>query len=214
MAGSSYVHCEARQQENIFPATFINPPGKISAVWHNSEALKYNLLHLPMTRIALLSDTHGYLDPQLFTHLKSCHEVWHAGDFGNLQLARELEQESGLPLKGVYGNIDGTDIRAVYPEENCFTCEQVVVFMKHIAGYPGRYAPGVKARLKETKAGLFISGHSHILKVQFDPELNCLHMNPGAAGKQGWHQVRTMIRFEIHEKEMRNCEVIELGKRG
>jgi hypothetical protein len=167
-----------------------------------------------MTRIGLLSDTHGYLDPQVFQHLKSCQEIWHAGDFGNLELAEELQQQSGLPLRGVYGNIDGMDIRSVYPEETCFTCEDVVVFIKHIGGYPGRYAPGVKAAIQKTGARIFISGHSHILKVQFDPALQCLHMNPGAAGKQGWHKIRTLIRFVIDKGDIRDCEVIELGKRG
>lgn len=167
-----------------------------------------------MTRIGLLSDTHSYLDPQVFQHLQQCQEVWHAGDFGNLALAEELQQQSGLPLRGVYGNIDGTDIRSVYPEETCFTCEKVVVFMKHIGGYPGRYAPGVKASIQKAGARIFISGHSHILKVQFDPALQCLHINPGAAGKQGWHKIRTLIRFVIDKEDIRDCEVIELGKRG
>lgn len=167
-----------------------------------------------MTRIGLLSDTHGYLDPQIFNYLTECNEIWHAGDFGNRQLAEELQQQSGLPLRGVYGNIDGYDIRSVYPEENIFTCEKVVVYIKHIGGYPGRYAPGVKARIQQTRSQLFISGHSHILKVQFDPALQCLHMNPGAAGKQGWHKVRTLIRFTIDGDNIKDCEVIELGHRG
>jgi putative phosphoesterase len=167
-----------------------------------------------MTRIGLLSDTHGYLDPQIFNYLKECKEIWHAGDFGNRQLAEELEQQSGLPLRGVYGNIDGYDIRSVYPEENIFNCEDLRVYMKHIGGYPGRYAPGVKARIQQTGSRLFISGHSHILKIQYDPALQCLHMNPGAAGKQGWHKVRTLIRFTIDGDNIRDCEVIELGNRG
>lgn len=167
-----------------------------------------------MTRIGLLSDTHSYLDPQIFQHLKECREIWHAGDFGNKNLAEELEQKSGLPLRGVYGNIDGYDIRSVYPEENHFMCEKVGVLMKHIGGYPGRYAPGVKTRIQQTGSRLFIAGHSHILKVQFDPALQCLHMNPGAAGKQGWHAVRTLLRFSINEDSIQDCEVVELGKRG
>lgn len=167
-----------------------------------------------MTRIGLLSDTHGYLDPQIFNYLNECKEIWHAGDFGNRQLAEELEQQSGLPLRGVYGNIDGYDIRSVYPEENIFNCEDLRVYMKHIGGYPGRYAPGVKARIQQTGSRLFISGHSHILKIQYDPALQCLHMNPGAAGKQGWHKVRTLIRFTIDGDNIRDCEVIELGNRG
>ena len=111
----------------------------------------------------------------------------------------------------MYGNIDGADIRNIYPEKLFFTCEAVNVFIQHIGGYPGRYAPGVKDEIKKNKSGLFISGHSHILKVMYDDKLNCLHMNPGAAGKQGWHTVRTLIRFSIEGSEMKDCEVVELG---
>lgn len=166
-----------------------------------------------MTRIGLISDTHGFLDESVFQHFSQCQELWHAGDFGNISLAQELSQKTGLPVRGVYGNIDGYDVRSVYPEELVFSCEAVKVFMKHIGGYPGRYAPGVKQRILKEKAALFISGHSHILKVQFDADLQCLHMNPGAAGKQGWHKVRTIIRFVVDGKEMKDCEVVELGKR-
>lgn len=166
-----------------------------------------------MTRIGLISDTHGYLDESVFGHFSQCQEIWHAGDFGNISIAEELAAKTGLTVRGVFGNIDGYDVRSVYPEELAFTCEKVKVFMKHIGGYPGRYAPGVKQRIREEKAQLFISGHSHILKVQFDADLQCLHMNPGAAGKQGWHQVRTIIRFVIDGMEMKDCEVVELGRR-
>jgi predicted phosphodiesterase len=114
------------------------------------------------------------------------------------------------PLRGVYGNIDNNIIRSEYGEDLFFTCESVNVFMRHIGGYPGRYAPGVKDLIIKNNARLFISGHSHILKIMFDDKLNCLHMNPGAAGKQGWHKVRTLIRFVIDGKDMRDCEVIEL----
>ena len=164
-----------------------------------------------MTRIGLISDTHSFLDEAVFEHFSNCNEIWHAGDFGTLELAKNLEQKSGLPLRGVYGNIDGIDIRSIYPEDLFFTCEGVNVFMRHIGGYPGRYAPGVKELISKNKSQLFISGHSHILKVMYDDKLNCLHMNPGAAGKQGWHKVRTLIRFVIDGKEMKDCEVIELG---
>ncbi len=167
-----------------------------------------------MTKIGLISDTHGYLDEGVFRHFAGCSEIWHAGDFGSLSLAEELSQKSGLPVRGVYGNIDGGDIRSVYPEELSFTCEGVRVYMKHIGGYPGRYAPGVKQRLQQEKAGLFISGHSHILKVQYDAALACLHLNPGAAGRQGWHRVRTLLRFAIDGDTIKDCEVIELGSRG
>lgn len=166
-----------------------------------------------MTRIGLISDTHGFLDETVFRYFRDCHQIWHAGDFGNINIAEELGQKSGLQVRGVYGNIDGNDIRSVYSEELAFDCEDVRVFMKHIGGYPGRYAPGVKKRIIEEKAALFISGHSHILKVQYDEGLQCLHMNPGAAGKQGWHKVRTIIRFVIDGNQMKDCEVIELGGR-
>jgi putative phosphoesterase len=166
-----------------------------------------------MTRIGLIADTHGYLDAAVFRHFADCQEIWHAGDFGSISIAEELASGTRVPVKGVYGNIDGFDVRSVYGEELIFHCESVKVFMKHIGGYPGKYAPGVRKRLQEEKPQLFISGHSHILKVQYDNMLQCLHMNPGAAGNQGWHKVRTIIRFVIDGAEMKNCEVIELGSR-
>jgi len=163
-----------------------------------------------LTRIGLISDTHGFLDDNVFEHFKNCQEIWHAGDFGNIALADKLSTQSGLTVRGVYGNIDGNDIRAIYPEKLHFTVEGINVFMQHIGGYPNRYAPGVKNEIIEHKSKLFISGHSHILKIMYDEKLNCLHMNPGAAGKQGWHKVRTLIRFVIDGDDMRDCEVIEL----
>ena len=163
-----------------------------------------------MTRIGLISDTHGFLDETVFEHFKDCHEIWHGGDFGNIEIANGLAAQSGLTIRGVYGNIDGNDIRAIYPEKLHFTCEKVNVFIQHIGGYPNRYAPGVKNEIIDHQSKLFISGHSHILKIMYDEKLNCLHMNPGAAGKQGWHKVRTVIRFVIDESEMKDCEVIEL----
>jgi putative phosphoesterase len=164
-----------------------------------------------MTRIGLLSDTHGFLDEAVFNQFENCDEIWHAGDFGNYSIAEALQ--SFRPLKGVYGNIDGRDIRGHFPEKLIWTCEEVTVYMKHIGGYPHKYAPGVKKDLIDKKAQLFISGHSHILKVIHDDQINCLHMNPGAAGKQGWHQVRTLLRFDIDGLQIKNCEVVELGKR-
>lgn len=165
-----------------------------------------------MTRIGLLSDTHSFLDESIFEHFRHCDEVWHAGDFGNMDVINRLRDFK--PMRGVYGNIDDAHIRSLYPEDLFFTCEEVNIFMRHIGGYPGRYAPGIKERIKEHRSGLFISGHSHILKVMYDEKLKCLHMNPGAAGNHGWHQVRTIIRFDIDGREMKNCEVIELGSRG
>jgi putative phosphoesterase len=165
-----------------------------------------------MTKIGLISDTHNYLDDTVFKHFEHVDEIWHAGDFGTITIAEKLRDFK--PLKGVYGNIDGYDIRSEFPETLLFTCEEVKVFMKHIGGYPNRYAPGVKNVIIKEQPTLFISGHSHILKVMYDEKLHCLHMNAGAAGIQGWHKVRTLIRFVIDNNEMKNCEVIELGKKG
>ena len=178
-----------------------------------------------MTRIGLISDTHNFLDENVFEYFKLCDELWHAGDFGTIGLADKLitgvqslktamnngQQGEKIILRGVYGNIDGRDIRAVYPEKIHFTCEKVKVFMQHIGGYPNRYAPGVKKEILDNGTRLFISGHSHILKVMYDDKVQCLHMNPGAAGKQGWHKVRTIIRFVIDGSDIRDCEVIELN---
>jgi putative phosphoesterase len=167
-----------------------------------------------MTRIGLISDTHNYLDEKVFEHFRNCDEIWHAGDFGNVGLAEKLVIGTGLPLKGVYGNIDGYDIRSIYPQKLIWNCEGVTVYMTHIGGYPNRYAPGIKQELVASHARLFITGHSHILKIMFDDKINCLHINPGAAGNQGWHKIRTIVRFAIDGSDIKNCEVIELGKRG
>lgn len=164
----------------------------------------------PMTRIGLISDTHGYLDEAVFRHFANCDEVWHAGDFGPA-VAEQLQ--SFKPLKGVYGNIDDASIRHEFPEQLVFTCEGVKVMLRHIGGSPPKYNPETRKELSLYQPLLFISGHSHILKVIYDEKISCLHMNPGAAGKQGWHKVRTLIRFVIDGKEMRDCEVIELGGR-
>ena len=162
-----------------------------------------------MTKVGLLSDTHGFLDESIFRHFEHCDEIWHAGDFGDRTVANALT--AFKPLKAVYGNIDSNDIRSIYPEKLHFTTEQVHVFMQHIGGYPGRYAPGVKKEITDSHTALFISGHSHILKIIYDDQLNCLHINPGAAGRQGWHKVRTIVRLVIDGNTMKDCEVIELG---
>lgn len=164
-----------------------------------------------MTRIGLISDTHNYLDDAVFKHFEQCDEIWHAGDFGTAQIADALK--AFKPLKGVYGNIDGYDIRSEYPEKLRWKCEDVEVLMTHIGGYPGRYAPSIRPEIVAHPPQLFIAGHSHILKVIYDDKLKCLHMNPGAAGKSGWHKVRTLIRFVIDGRDMKQCEVIELGPR-
>lgn len=164
-----------------------------------------------MTRIGLLSDTHSFLDEQVFTHFANCDEIWHAGDFGNKELIEKLT--AFKPLKGVYGNIDDQSIRHSYPENLIFQCEDVKVVMTHIGGYPPKYNSRTKPLLKAMQPRLFISGHSHILKIMYDETMNCLHMNPGAAGKTGYHRIRTLIRFTIDGDIIANCEVIELGKR-
>ncbi len=166
-----------------------------------------------MTRIGLLSDTHHFLDKAVFKHFENCDEIWHAGDFGTVAIADDLK--AFRPLRGVYGNIDGNDIRSEYPGQLAFYCEQVKVFIKHIGGYPGRYAPGIKDQIKQAHAQLFISGHSHILKVMRDEKHNnMIAMNPGAAGVQGFHKVKTVLRFTLNNRKIENLEVVELGKRG
>jgi len=165
-----------------------------------------------MKKIGLISDTHSFLDEKVFEYFKDVDEIWHGGDFGNAAIADSLK--AFKPLRGVYGNIDGYDISGEFPEELIFMCEEVKVFIKHIGGYPGRYAPGVKNTIIAEKPKLFISGHSHILKVMYDDKLQCLHINPGAAGLQGWHKVKTLVRFVIDGNQIKNCEIIELGKRG
>lgn len=164
-----------------------------------------------MTTIGLISDTHSFLDENVFKHFEHCDEIWHGGDFGTLELAHRLA--AFKPLKGVYGNIDTPDISSIYPENLFFQCEEVKVFMTHIGGYPPKYNNRVKPLIQEYKPQLFISGHSHILKVMYDDKLQCLHMNPGAAGNQGWHKVRTIITFVIDGKNMKDCKVIEMGGR-
>ena len=162
-----------------------------------------------MTRIGLISDTHGFLDDAVFTHFAACDEIWHAGDFGELLIFEKLKNFK--PLKAVFGNIDGPDLRNLLPETLRWKTEEVNVLMTHIGGYPGRYAPAVKKELASAPTQLFICGHSHILKVIYDEKFHCLHMNPGAAGRQGWHKVRTLIRFVIDGTEMHDCEIIELN---
>jgi putative phosphoesterase len=163
-----------------------------------------------MVRIGLLSDTHSYLDDSVFKHFENCDEIWHAGDFGNIELADTLA--AFKPLKGVYGNIDGKEIRQTYPENLRFNCENVNVWMTHIGGYPGKYSPAVKREIYTNPPKLFICGHSHILKVIFDKQINCLHINPGAAGKQGWQKGSTLIRFCISDEKIHTLELIELKK--
>ena len=163
-----------------------------------------------MKRIGLLSDTHGYLHQRIFSFFDKVDEIWHAGDFGNLETADKLS--AFKPLKGVYGNIDDHKLRAVYPLHQRFMCEEVDVWMTHIGGYPGRYEQYVKPEIFQNPPNLFISGHSHILKVIFDKKLDFLHINPGAAGNKGLHKVLTAIRFVIDGKDIRDLEIWEMKR--
>lgn len=161
-----------------------------------------------MIRIGLMSDTHGYLHPHIFKHFSAVDEIWHAGDIGTMELADELA--SFKPFRAVYGNVDGKDLRTCYPEDLRFHCEGMDVWMTHIGGYPGHYNPRVKPLILQNPPQLFICGHSHILKVVPDNKLHLLHINPGVCGRQGWHKVKTLVRFEINDGKIRNLEVIEL----
>jgi len=163
-------------------------------------------------RIGLLSDTHGWLDPRIQEHFAACDAIWHAGDIGGLEVTDELARWK--PIKVVYGNIDDGKTQLVFPEHQRFTEEGVNVWMTHIGGRPPRYNPAVIGELRSTPPNLFICGHSHICAVQFDPKINCLYMNPGAAGRHGWHMVRTVLRFTLQAGKISELEVIELGKRG
>lgn len=163
-------------------------------------------------RIGLLSDTHRYLDPRILDYFAECDEIWHGGDIGSLDVADELA--AFRPLRAVYGNIDDHRIRQVYPEDLRFTCAGLEVFITHIGGYPGRYVPRVRQLLRADPPGLFICGHSHILKVMPDRDLGLFHINPGAAGTEGFHKIRTCVRFSITEGKVNELQVIELGLRG
>ncbi|WP_299159338.1 metallophosphoesterase family protein [uncultured Tenacibaculum sp.] len=165
-----------------------------------------------MKKILLLSDTHSFIDAQILKFVKQADEVWHAGDIGDLNVTDTLKKYK--PLRAVYGNIDDKDARAEFPLDNKFIVEGVSVWITHIGGYPNKYNMRVKEDLKKETPKLFICGHSHILKVQFDEKLNLLHLNPGAAGKHGFHKVRTMLRFELSKGTITNMEVIELAHRG
>lgn len=165
-----------------------------------------------MKKILLLSDTHSHIDDAMLKYVRQADEVWHAGDIGDLKVTDIIKAEK--PLRAVFGNIDNGEARLEFPLHNRFMCEGVDVWITHIGGYPGKYSPAVREEINRNPPKLFICGHSHILKVQFDQKLNLLHMNPGAAGVSGFHQVRTMLRFEIEGDKIQNLEVIELGRKG
>lgn len=163
--------------------------------------------------IGLLSDTHGFLDPDIWKYFDECDEIWHAGDVGSGSgILEEIQQRK--PLRAVYGNIDGPDIKRLAPLNAVFTVSKLKVLITHIGGYPGRYTPRVRKLLDEHQPGLYICGHSHILKVMPDKKRQLLHMNPGACGQHGFHRVRTLLRFEISDEgQITQVQAIELGKR-
>ncbi|MBP6183615.1 MAG: metallophosphoesterase family protein [Saprospiraceae bacterium] len=165
-----------------------------------------------MIRIGLLSDTHGYMGAEIIEIAKTCNEIWHAGDIGNMQVIQDLENIA--PVRAVYGNIDGGQLRRQYPENAFFTIEQTTVLMTHIGGYPGRYNSRIKSEILNFKPDLVICGHSHILKVMRDQKMKHLHMNPGAAGNHGFHVMRTMLTFSIHQGKILELSAVEFGKRG
>ena len=165
-----------------------------------------------MKKILLLSDTHGYLDKNIMPFIKNADQVWHAGDIGKLNVLETLK--ASKPIKAVYGNIDSYKIRLVVPEYLYFNCEGLSVLMLHIAGHPGRYGTKAKELIQKHKPNLFVCGHSHILKIMQDKKNGHLHINPGAAGNIGFHNIKTLLRFEIANGKINNIEAIELGLRG
>ena len=160
----------------------------------------------------MLSDTHGFLDEAVFTYFSECDELWHAGDFGTVEILDQLK--AFKPTRGVYGNVDGAKLRTELPQDLAWECEGVEVYMTHIGGYPGNYDSRAKLQLARLRPDLFICGHSHILKVMRDPAVALLHMNPGACGHHGWHAIRTLLRFTVETEKISGVEAIELGPRG
>jgi putative phosphoesterase len=163
-----------------------------------------------MKKILLLSDTHGYIDDHIMGYVNESDEVWHAGDIGSVEVTDKISIRK--PLRAVYGNIDGAELRVSFPKDLVFTCEGVRVFMTHIGGRPGRYAKGISQQIKSVKPKIFVCGHSHILKIQFDKTHQVLFINPGAMWKQRFHKVRTMISFELSKVEIKNMEVSEVKR--
>lgn len=164
-----------------------------------------------MKRIGLISDTHSYLDERILHHLEACDEIWHAGDIGSVQVADALSELA--PLRAVYGNIDGTELRASFPENLHFEVEGLRVWITHIAGTPGRYHPRIREGLAREKPGLFVCGHSHICLIKRDAQFGHIHMNPGAAGRHGFHKMRTLLKFAVSKGKLENVNLIELGSR-
>ena len=165
-----------------------------------------------MTKIGVLSDTHGFVDSKIVKFFANCDEIWHAGDFGNIQIADSLKKIK--PLRGVHGNIDNTEVRISYNKHNHFRCEDLNIWLTHIGGYPGNYSRHVNPKIFQVKPDIFVCGHSHILKVIYDKTINCLHINPGAAGNSGLHTVKTAIRFCIDKKDIKDLEILEIKRNG
>lgn len=164
-----------------------------------------------MKKIGLISDTHSYIDDRILTHFEQCDQIWHAGDIGDLKVTDQLAEIA--PVVGVYGNIDNNKARAEFPLHQRFMCEEVDVWMTHIGGPPYVYDYRIREAIKKNPPNLFICGHSHICKVQMDKRLRMLYMNPGAAGRHGFHKIRTILRFTIKGKNIKDLEVVELGSR-
>ena len=164
-----------------------------------------------MKKIGLMSDTHGYLDPKIYDYFKNVDEIWHAGDVGDVKVIEDLEKFK--PVRGIYGNIDGHEVRSAWPKYQRFACEGMNVLMTHIGGKPYKYSKDAYDELLEVRPNIFVCGHSHILLVQFDQKMQTLWLNPGACGYKGFHKVKTLLRFEIDGKEIKNMEAIEIGPR-
>ena len=162
-----------------------------------------------MKRIGILSDTHGFWDDRYLSHFADCDEIWHAGDIGTPLIVENLEQQ--CPVRAVCGNIDGRELKLRFDSVLRFKVEECDVLMTHIGGYPGRYSPTIRAEIYRERPNIFVAGHSHILKVVYDNSIGCLHVNPGAAGRQGWQAVRTLVKLTIDGKEIKDLEVIELA---
>ena len=190
--------------------TAFNPCAE--SVLHDGLLLSLPLVNIKtdMVRIGLLSDTHSYWDDKYVKHFEECDEVWHAGDIGSMEIVRRFQ--AFKPFRAVYGNIDGQDIRRMFPQTLRFTIEGAEVLMKHIGGYPGNYDASIRGSILARPPKLFISGHSHILKVKYDKTLGPLHINPGAAGIYGFHKVRTLVRFTVNNGQFEDLEVIELAE--
>jgi uncharacterized protein len=208
------THLEQMRYGKFAVGAFINTSNPSIVICHITTTFA-TYQQPSMLRIGLLADTHGFLDPKIAGHFAEVDEIWHAGDFGQPDVVAGLEA-IGKPLRGVWGNIDDQATRRRWPEDMRFTLEGVDVFMTHIGGYPGKYDPRVKKLLKADPpvGGLFICGHSHILKAMADKQLGFFHLNPGACGHEGWHTIRTIMRFTLEAGKIKDLEAIELGRRG